>query len=165
MSISGGLPQSWIKPLDHQGNTSPGEYGSHRGPSAMWNIPNPTPGYIYAWCRPDQEYTFRTQGWEPVPPESGEFRSPLHDDRYGSMLDSMLKIGNLLAIRIPERTYALIWEQKQERARGNLTGATEAYLNSEQALAEQERFGHDAAGPIRYQRAHHGIRKVSPEHS
>jgi hypothetical protein len=159
--ISGGGARKDLRPLQRDGNLTPGFRGSHRGNAESLNV-KLAPGMVPYWCRhPNSDrgaaqiQRFLNDGWEVAPPESQIQRQRPNDPNYAAMgLDRYQAHGDIVLLQIPEERYKEVQARKAQLREAAVDGPTRDFLHKGEPL--QHRYGQSADGPIYYVGHGHG---------
>ncbi len=160
MTITAGDEHALMRPLDPEGNYTPGSRGCHKGHMESLNVKNPQPGYHYYYIRTDSSSLDRaeTRGWELVklsdPERMGEEKRA---DRVAAGLDTSLRRNDIVLCRMPEPRYREMRERMNQLAEGTRDDGSSEYLERGRSL--QERVG--AREPLYFKSAGHGFRHIT----
>ena len=164
MSIGVGEDREVMRPLDHDGNYSPGARGCHRGHMEVLNVQNAKPGYRYYYPRTDPSSIQRAlrRGWEPVkltdPERMGEEKRA---DLAAAGLDSTMTRTDIVLCRMPDARYRELREQLDQLSEGTKSDGSSEYLERGRSLQET----HGQGEPIYFRSAGHGFRHIGTSKS
>jgi hypothetical protein len=148
--IQGGGNREDLRPLNADGQYTPGARGTHKGHSASLNVRNPMPGYVYYWENNQYDWLVQraNEGWEVVPPDSQERKGLETDQRFGQTLDSHQARRDVVLMRIPEEQYRVLKDQEAAVRRNALSSTADNYTSRGEPY--QRRYGQSAGGPLYY---------------
>jgi hypothetical protein len=148
--MRGGLPLSWIRPLDPTGNAvgASGEHliGTYRGHFESWNLTYLRPGYTARYVHKKKVAQRKREGWKVATPEDAR--------QYEGELSASgaIESENLILLVAP---IALIEERaklRREQSRQADKAATDKFL-TDRVQGEAEASD---GRPIRFQTSDHG---------
>lgn len=151
--IAGGGNRGMLRP--HRPNGKPVALGPHRGSWQTLNVPNPQPGWVYAWALRNEGVlgTKVNKGWKVVRTSDSEFKNSSYTKEEGKALDSMRTVVDVVLLKIHEREYAAIQAEKAEYAKRVMDDAGASYMGNNSVYGN---------APIRHQSPKHHIKVGDP---
>ena len=158
-TVGGGSNREWLRPLVPRKNDYGEEdvIGTHRMGYEALNVRNPQPGFRYYYSRrdPSSVQRFMNKGYQVVTSGMAEkWGSDLPED-IQQELDGVRAFKDVMLMRISDKNYRVMQEEKLRIAKLARDGATQSYLDK--GSEREAQLGVNApADDLYYKRGRHG---------